>query len=175
MHSIHAQRLEVLDSARLGQGKEFTLVLDTARLVDGEVPVVHLIDDEVLRRNCGTLVIVPTLRIGLCHVDNGSALAVGAHCGGPDTGALAKELAAVFHVEGVELALQVTLDGGLPHGAARLGATLHVDRLDGLAAQSILVDAQFHLLGVVVGLQRKGARAGVVVNSSASVSSQWYE
>ena len=34
VHRVHAQRLQVLDGARFGQGKEFSLVLDAARLVD---------------------------------------------------------------------------------------------------------------------------------------------
>ena len=170
MHGVDAQVGEVVDGSLLGQGKIFTLVLDVARLVNREVPVVHLINDEVLGRDGRPCVGGPSLRIGLRHVDDGTALAVHADCGGPHTGALAAELTVVLHVEGVELALQVLFDRNLPQGAAvnRLGA-LHVDRLDGLAVEAVIVDAQLHLLGIIVSLKREGALGRAVGDPSTGV------
>ena len=124
-----------------------------ARVIDGEIAVVHLVEDEIPGGNVGTLVVVPAMRIGLVHVNDSTALAVHAHGGCPDTWALAAELAAILHVEGVELALQVTLDFGLPPILARVvRIQFHVDRLDGFATLTIFIDAQLHLLGVAVGL-----------------------
>ena len=130
--------------------------------------MVHLIQDEILGGYVGTLVGVPALGIGLVHVNDGTALAIHAYGGGPDARALPEELAVILHVKGVELAVQVPLDGSLPQRAARFVA-FHVDGLDGFASLTILIDAQFHLLGIVVGLYSKGARAGGVVNPGASV------
>ena len=174
VHCIHAQGLQVVDGARLGQGQEFALVLDAAGLIDGEVTMVHLVDDQVLGSDVRPLVSAPALRVGINHIDDGAAMAVNAHCCGPDSRALAHELATILHVKGVEHALQVTLDTGLPQRTAR-SIALHVDGLDGLAAQASLIDAQFHLLGALVGLNRKSASAGAVGDPIASVDNLWYD
>ena len=174
VYRVYTQFLEVGDGTGFSQGEEFPLIIKAARLVDGEVAVVHLIEDEILGRNVRSLIVLPTFRVGLFHIDNSAALAVHAYCGGPNARALAAELATVFHVKGVEHTLQVSLNGGIPHGAARLGS-LHVNGLDGFAAQAVLVDAQFHLLGIIIGLYCKTARAGAIVDPSASVEQLWYE
>ena len=172
MDSIHAKLLQVADGARLGQGKVFALVDKAARLVDGEVAVVHLIQDEVLSGNAGTFVGTPASRVGVGHVNDGAALAVHAHGGSPNARALSAEFAAILHIKGVELTLEVALNGGLPDPC--LG-TFHVDGLDRFAAQAVLVDAQFDLLGIVVGLYREITRAGGIGDPGASVHCLWYE
>ena len=131
-------------------------------------------DDQVLGSDVRPLVSAPALRVGINHIDDGAAMAVNAHCCGPDSRALAHELAAILHVKGVEQALQVALDTGLPQRTAR-SIALHVDGLDGLAAQASLIDAQFHLLGALVGFNRKSASAGAVGDPIASVDNLWYD
>ena len=169
---IHAQFLQVTDGARLGQGEVLTLVDKATRLVDGKVAVVHLIQDKVLGGNAGTFVGTPASRVGVGHVNDGATLAVHSHGGCPDTRALSAEFAAILHIKGVELTLEVALNGGLPDPC--LG-TFHVDGLDRFAAQAVLVDAQFDLLGIVVGLYREITRAGGIGDPGASVHCLWYE
>ena len=174
MHGIHAEGLEVANGARFGQSQEFALVGEASRLVNREVAMMHLIEDEVLGRDAGTGVGVPTGGVGIGHVDNGTTLAVHAHCRSPYTGTLAVKLAAILHVEGVELAFQVALDSGLPQRATCL-SPFHVNGLDRLAPQSVLVDAQFHLLSVLVGLHAESARTGAIGDPGACVDGLRYE
>ena len=49
MDGIHTEFLQVVDSFRLRKCQEFSFVFQPRRGVDGEIAMVHLIDDEVGR------------------------------------------------------------------------------------------------------------------------------
>ena len=77
---------------------------------DGEVAVVHLVDDEVGRGMGGEpMVISPAFRVGLTQVYDSTALSV-------DTDGLGEDARCVTasDVKGIELSLEVALDGGFP-------------------------------------------------------------
>ena len=113
----------MLDSLRLGECEIFALVLQSRREVDGEVAVVHLVDDEVARvAESRTHVVSPALRVGIAQVDDGTAFAVHAHRLGEDAGCVVG-LCAVVHAEEVVLAFEVALHGELPLACAY---TLHL-------------------------------------------------
>ena len=89
----------------------------------------------------------PSLRIGLLEVDDGASLAIDANGLGKDARTLTEA-----HVEGVELAHQVATDSGCP---LLVGGALHAEGLHGLAAKTLLIDAQRDALGVVGGEECK--------------------
>ena len=106
--------------------------------------MVHLVDDKVGGRlHHGTLVTAPVVGIGLCHVDDGSTLAVDAYGLGKYTGTLTET-----HVESIELTHEVTTDSGRPLFVTR---ALHLYGLEDLATQSLLIDTEGDLLRVIGG------------------------
>ena len=135
---IDTQLRQVLDSPRLRQGEELAGKLGILA-GNGEVAVVHLVDDEVgWRLDNGMLVAAPVVGECLFLVDDGTALAV-------DTNGLGKHAwrLAISCVEGIEAAHQVTLDSSRPD----VSLAFHANGLHGLPTQSVLVDAHLHRLG----------------------------
>ena len=91
--------------------------------------MVHLVDHQVGRRlDNRALVTAPLFWIGLRPVDDGPSLAI--HTNG--LGKHARALA-ITHVEGVELAHEVSLHGGRP---LFVGCARHLDSLHGFAAEA---------------------------------------
>ena len=89
MDGIDAQRLQVVDGPRFGEGEELTRILRIGT-GNGEVTVVHLIDNEVGGRlDDGVLVITPTVGTRLRIVDDGGTTAIHSHGLGKDTRCLA--------------------------------------------------------------------------------------
>ena len=81
----HPKLLEMVQTCRetirilrtlLSQSKILALVLHTGVRMDGEIPVLELVDDDVRRLDFRALVLVPSFRVGLRPVDHGSAHAV---------------------------------------------------------------------------------------------------
>ena len=141
MDGVDTKLLQVCDGPGLCQGEELALVLGILT-GDGEVAMVHLIDDEVGRRLAhGVTILCPAFGIGLRKVDDGASLAIDAYGLGKDTRALTEA-----HVEGVELAHEVAFDGG---GPLLVGGALHLHGLHGLAVESLLIDTQRDALGIV--------------------------
>ena len=109
VHGVHAETLQVLDSLRLCERKKLALVLQSRREVDGEVAVVHLVDDEVARIvERRAHIAVPTLRVGVAQVDDGAALSVHTHRLCEYAGCVVG-LRIVVHAEEIILAFQVAL------------------------------------------------------------------
>ncbi len=172
MHGVHTQLLQVVDGPRLGQRQVLAWILARLPLdvdcgveidVAGyrEVAVVQLVDHEVFAGNVGAAVLGPALGVGVAHVDDGAALAVHAHSLGFGSRALAQEVLAIFHVEGVELALEVALERGLIGGQLPLlvAHAFHLDGFHRLAACALVVDAQYHGLGTGQGVELEGGLA----------------
>ena len=149
-------------------------MLKTARLVDREVAVMHLIDDQILSGNKRAAVGTPSLGIGFGHVQHRTTLAINANGCGPYARTFTHELAVILHVKGVEHPLQVALDSSLPKRSTIL-STFQVDGFYRFSSQARLVDAQFHLLGIGVGLNREFTRPGAISNPGASVNGLRYE
>ena len=84
MDGVDTQLLQVVDGPRLRQRQELTGMLRIGT-GDGEVAVVHLVDDEVGRRSHRrTAVALPPFRVAVLHVDDDTFLAVHRHCLGKD-------------------------------------------------------------------------------------------
>ena len=108
LHGVDAEGLEVVDVVELGKGKELARIFAAAGGVDGEVAVVHLVDDEVGGAvDVWASVFVPSFGIGRLEVDDGCSPAVDANGCGEGAGTFAAP-----HVEGVVLAFEVALDCG---------------------------------------------------------------
>ena len=139
MDGVDAQLSEVLDGPRFGERQELAGMAGV-RTGDGEVAVVHLVDDEVGRRfHHRSHVAGPSFRIGFGRVDDGSPLAVDPHGLGKHAGCLATP-----DVEGIEPAHQIALDGSRP--TVWLAGPLHLDRFNGLSSKSFLIDTHFDCL-----------------------------
>ena len=79
MNGIYAQFLEVSDGFRLRQSKEFPLISQARRGINGKVTMVHLVDHKVSRGfNDRSFVILPSYGIRVFQVDDGSTLPVDA-------------------------------------------------------------------------------------------------
>ena len=101
---IHAELFQMVDGPGLCEREELAGIFRVLS-GDGEVTVVHLVDDEVGRRlHDRSPVLRPAFRVSAPEVDDGAALAVHTHRLGEDTGALAAS-----DVKGVELPHQVAL------------------------------------------------------------------
>ena len=153
MDGVHTQLLQVLDGPWFGKSQELARILGIGT-VDGEVAMVHLVYHEVGRRlGDWALVAAPVLRVGLLHVDDGTALAVHADgfCEDASTFTAAD-------VEGIELTHEVSLDGGCKLLFSRL---LHLHGLDGFAILALLVDAYNGLCMVRCKEFERGGLRGV--------------
>ena len=75
MHGIDAESRQVLNGPGLRQGQELTGMLG-CWLGDGEIAVVHLVDDEVLGRTTHWLIVLPPVRVAVAHIDDNSFLAI---------------------------------------------------------------------------------------------------
>ena len=155
MDGIDAQFLEVADGPGLGEGEELSLIAGIGA-GDGEVAVVHLVDDEIGRRlGDGMAILCPTFGIGGTEVDDGAPLAVDSYGLGKDTRTLAEA-----HVEGVELSHQIASDISLP---LLVGSALHLDGLDGFASLTIAIETEGDALGIVGGKEYElGLLRGIV-------------
>ena len=90
MHGVDTQPFKIVDSLLFSKREKLALVAEPGCRLNGEVAMVHLIDDnvgEVFR--CEHTVISPTLWVGCAHVDYGSPLAVHSHRLGEHTWSLA--------------------------------------------------------------------------------------
>ena len=104
--------------------------------------MVHLVDHQVGRRlHHGPLVTLPTRRVRLSHINDGTTLTVHADSLGEDTRTLA-----LPHIEGIELSHQIALYRRLPlfRGYAR-----HLDGLVGLSSLSVTIKTNCHPFGVI--------------------------
>ena len=88
-------------------------------------------------------VFFPAFRIGLRRVDDGTTLAIDTHCFGKDTWTFTEA-----SVEGVELAHEVAFHGSCP---LLVGRKLHLNGLDSLPVDTVLIDTQGDAFGIVWG------------------------
>ena len=123
LHICHSDLLEVVNAcckavrvlcSLLGKGEILALVAYAGSLVDGEVPVLELIDDDVRRLDLRALVLCPSFRISLVPVYYSTTHAVHSDCLCSDAGSLLKPLAVLLHLECVERSLHILLDSHLP-------------------------------------------------------------
>ena len=124
--------------------------------MDGEVAVVHLVDYEVGGASEGwTLVLTPSLGIGLGKVDDGGAFAVDAYGFGKCAWTLS-----LSYIEGVVVTCPVSAEVCAPTVFAR---TAQVEGLDWLGGLGTVVDAYLDGSGFGGGVEGKGALAGGIV------------
>ena len=79
---VHTEFLQVFDGAWFGECEEFAAMFRcyARRWVDGEIAMVHLVDDEVGRGLCfRPAVVLPPYWIGFREVDNTSPFSVNVH------------------------------------------------------------------------------------------------
>ena len=165
MNGIDTQRFQVLDGPVFCQGEELARVfaahafheelprVEVHVAGDGEVAVVHLVDDEVGRRlHHGPAVGSPPFGVGLLHVDDGGALAVHSHGLGKDARRLPPGVGVVAASdgEGIESAIGnafFVLHRGSPYAIH----IFHLEGLEWLPSLSLGVEAHFHLFGLSGG------------------------
>ena len=122
----------MLDSPRFGECQELALMLCIVA-GNGEVTVVHLVDDQVGRRlHHGPLVTAPLVGVSLIQDYDGATFAVNTHGLGKDAWTLATS-----HVEGIETSFKITFDSSSPHTIC----ILHLSGFQGLSAQARLIEA----------------------------------
>ena len=119
----HSKFLEMVDTCRktvrilrtlLSHSKILTLVLHSGVRMNGEIPVLEFIYDDVGRLDLRTLVLCPSLRICLRPVDHRSAHAVHSDSLGSDTLGLFEPCSVLIDLECVECTLDILLHSGLP-------------------------------------------------------------
>ena len=72
---------------------------------NGEITVVHLVDNDVGRRlQWRTLVFTPAFGVGGMHVDDGSSAPVHSHGFGVNAGCVTQPAVVYLHIERIELA-----------------------------------------------------------------------
>ena len=164
MDGVHAEVLQVFDGPRLCQGEEFAGIFGLAGILlqrwrercvagYGVVAVVHLVYHQVAGRlQLGPLVLAPSFGVGFGGLVDVAALAVHAHCRGKHARSLYPFLLVSRLVDGVELALEVAFHGSFPV-AGLLFVLLQLDGFHRLAAQSLVVEAQHHALGIGIGIE----------------------
>ncbi len=109
MHSVYTKTLEMVYSPRLGEREELAWISGAAT-GDGEVTMVHLIDDEVGRRlHHRALVVLPSLGIRFRHVEHQGIRAIHSDSLGEDA-----IRALAVHNELVGMEFEVFLHRGGP-------------------------------------------------------------
>ena len=145
--------------AFLGQGQELASVRDARERVDGEIPVVHLIEDDVRKAlQFRADILVPTFGVGRVQVKDGGAVSIDAHGLGPYTGRIAQPGTIHLYIKGIELAVQVARYFYAPHPAIGL---LHREDLDGFAAQPLVIELQADLFSGGRPQGKLGARRSI--------------
>ena len=144
----HSDFLEVVDTgskavrilrAFLCKSKILTLVVHSRSLMDREVPVMHLINDDVRRLDERTLVLSPTLRISLCPIDHSATSSVHSHGLCRDTLCFLKPLSVSLDLECVESTFHVLFHCRFPKSVL---AKLHVHCLEGSLIGSRMIKPQ---------------------------------
>ena len=110
--------------------------------------MMHLVDDPV--GGCepyGFVVVEPSLRVGVVHIDDGTTLSVHTHGTGKDSGRFVGMFLCPCDVKGIELAFQVAFDGGAPD-IVQLRVARHLDGLAGFAAYAFVIEAEGDLTGL---------------------------
>ena len=135
VNGIDVQLLQMSNGSGFGQGQKLAFMLQSGGSINGEIAMMHLIDNKVGRRlGCRSAVGFPPLGIGGGHVYHGSACAIYAHGLGKDTGSLPPT-----HVKCVKTPLEIALDRG---GPKVLSGRPELDRLDQFSARSGIVKAE---------------------------------
>ena len=139
VHGIDTQRFQVFNGPRFRQSHELPGVFGI-RACNREVAMMQLVNNEIGRRlNDGMLVTAPVFRERLLPVNDGTTFTIDANGLGKHARTLATS-----HVEGIELVHQVASDSCCPNAVL----LRHLDGLQSLAALSILIDTNHHLLGI---------------------------
>ena len=164
MHRIDSQVLQMLDGLGLSECQELAFMLQPGGHVDGEITVVHFVDDEIGGRlGLHPLVTTPSSGISLSPVKDVATLSVYADGRSKDSGCLQPIGLAAGDVNRIELAFQVALNRCRPE----LGSVLVLFQFDGLhgsPAKPFVVKAQNHLLGLWVGKETELGRFRRIVN-----------
>ena len=124
--------------------QKLTPVMNTRHRIDGEIPVVQFINDDIrktLQRR--TLVFVPPLRVRRTPVDDGRPVTVHPHRLSQQSGSISLPYVVNLHVERIELPFQVFVHPSLPHP---VGCRLHLHHPVGRASLPFLIEQHPHLL-----------------------------
>ena len=180
MHGVHPELLQVADGPRLGEGEEFARMLRTNTFHshvgvevdvagDGEVAVVHLVDDEVGGRpQWQSFVVLPSRRIGGAQVEHIAAPAVHTHRPGADTRCFHPLFAVAGDIKGVVVATPVAAQGGAPH-TVEGSLPFQSHGAHGFAAHSLLVEAEHRFFCIGRGNEEEESlvEGGIVVTAVA--------
>ena len=82
--------------------------------MDGEVPVLKFIHNDIRRLDLRAFILRPSFRIGFCPVHNSTTPSVHAHSLCSCSCCLVKPLTVLAHLECVESAFDITLDRHCP-------------------------------------------------------------
>ena len=144
----HSDLLEMVDTGSetvrilctfLCKSKILTLIVHSRSLMDGEIPVMHLINDDVRRLDERTLVLSPSFRICLIPIDHCTASTVYSDSLSCYTFGLLKPLSVLLHLECIESALHVFFHCRLPKSVL---SELHILGLEGSLLGSRMIKPQ---------------------------------
>ncbi len=162
VYGRYAELLQVVYGPRLGQRQKLALMLGVGS-VDGEVAVVHLVDDQVAGRlHHGPLVEGPSFRVGGLEVEHVAPLSVHADRRSAEAG----RLLALHSLEGVEPAAPVALYLG-PVVAVVSLHLLHLYFLCSLAARALFIESECHFARIGRSHTVKHRDAGRLIVASA--------
>ena len=154
LHISHSDLLEVVDTcckavrvlcSLLSESKILTLVSHARGLVDREIPMVHLINDDVRRLDLRALVLCPSFRICLVPIYHCASPAVHSDCLRSDAGSLLEPLAVLLDLECIECALYILLYSRLPESVL---SESHIDCLERCLIRSGVVKLELSVVSI---------------------------
>ena len=141
----HAELLKMINTccksiripcSLLCKSEIFSLIADTGSLMNRKITVMHLVDNDVRRFDFGTLILSPTLRIGLVPIYDSTSPSIHSYRLGCYAGSLRKPLSVFLDLESIERTIEVLSDHCLPKSVL---SKLHVHCHEGILIGSRLV------------------------------------
>ena len=133
---------ESVTGVLFGQCQKFAFVGNARVGMDGEIAVVHLIENHVVDGlYLGAFVAAPPFGVGGCEINDGGTFAVYAHSFCPDARGFGEPFAIVENLESIKLAVR---HRGYGSGPCALCGAGHVDCFYCLTAATVIIDAQTH-------------------------------
>ena len=109
------------------KSKVFSFVADTGSLMNRKITVMHLVDNDVRRFDFGTLILCPTLRIGLVPIYDSTSPSIHTYRLGCYAGSLRKPLSVFLDLKCIEGTFHIASHSNLPKATV---CKLHVSSLE---------------------------------------------
>ena len=114
---VYARRFAIYRKRPLfGQRHELTLLFDTGRGMNREIPVVHLVKHDIRRiAHDRAPIILPAFGIGFPHIDDGPLVSIDTYGTGEQARRLFEPFPVMIHPEGIEHPVPVSGEECAPY------------------------------------------------------------